>query len=106
MREVWSVSPERHCLRHNRAPQTAKRRKFFGPVKLSRQDADLIMDFGQSFMPPRKVVNFIRKREVELTAKEVQNLYDKKGYSSALDAHELVTRLEEKRENTGGTSMW
>ena len=94
MREVWSVSPERHCLQHNYAPQTAKQKKFLGPVNLSREDADLIMDLGQSFMPPRNVVNFMRRRGVELTAKDVQNIYDKKGYSSALDAHELVTRLE------------
>ena len=101
MCEVWSVSPKGHCLQHNTAPQTAKQKKFLGPVNLSCQDADLIVDLGQSFMPPRNVVRFMRMREVELTAKDVQKIYDKKEYSSALHPHELVTRLEEKRDRHG-----
>ena len=56
------------------------------------------MHLGQSFMPPRNVVNYMRRRGVELTAKQVQNAYDNKGCASALDAHELVTRFEEKRD--------
>ena len=52
-------------------------------------------------MPPRNVVNFMRSRGVEITAKQVQNIYDEKGYSSALDAHELVNRLEEKGDKHG-----
>ena len=56
-------------------------------------------------MPPRNVVHFMRNRGVEITAKQVQNIYDHKGYSSALDAHELVTALR-KRANMGGTPMW
>ena len=82
MREVWSVSPKGHCLQHNQARKTAKQKKFLCPVNLSGEDADLIMDLGQSFMHPRNVVSFMRKRGVELTAKDVQNIYDKKGYSS------------------------
>ena len=101
MREVWSVSPKGHRLQHNHAPQTAKQKKFLGPVKFAHEDADLIMDLEQSFMPPRNVVNFMKKRGVELTAKQVQNIYDDKGYSSVLDAHELVTRLEEKSDRHG-----
>ena len=96
MREVWSVSPKELRLDHNHPPQTAKQKKFLGPVNLSREDADLIMNLGQAFMPPRNVVHFMRNRGVEITAKQVQNIYDDKGYSSALDAHELVNRLEEK----------
>ena len=68
-------------------------------MNLSREDADLIMNLGQAFMPPRNVVHFMRNRGVEITAKQVQNIYDAKGYSSALDAHELVNRLEEKGEH-------
>ena len=34
-------------------------------------------------------------------AKDVQNIYDRKGYSSAMHAHELVTRLEERRDKHG-----
>ena len=41
----------------------------------------------------------MRNRGVEITAKQVQNIYDAKGYSSALDAHELVNGLEEKGEH-------
>ena len=52
-------------------------------------------------MPPRNVVNFMRSRGVEITAKQVQNIYDEKGYPSALDAHELVNRLEEKGNKHG-----
>ena len=59
------------------------------------------MNVEQSFMPPRNVVNFMRRRGVELTAKDVQNINDDKGYSSAMDAHELVTRLEDKRDKHG-----
>ena len=55
------------------------------------------MNLGQAFMPPRNVVHFMRNRGVENTAKEVQKIYDDKGYSSALDAHELVNRLEERK---------
>ena len=43
----------------------------------------------------------MRNRGVELTAKDVQNIYDQKGYSSAMDAHEVVTRLEEKQDKHG-----
>ena len=57
------------------------------------------MNLGQAFMPPRNVVHFMRNRGVEITAKQVKNIYDAKGYSSALDAHELVNRLEEKGEH-------
>ena len=96
MREVWSVSPKGLRPDHNHPPQTAKQKKFLGPVNLSHEDADLIMNLGQAFMPPRKVVDFMRNRGVEITAKQVQNIYDEKGYSSALDAHELVNRFEEK----------
>ena len=99
MREVWSVSHKGLRLDHNHPPQTAKQKKFLGPVNLSREDADLIMNLGQAFMPPRNVVHFMRNRGVEITAKQVQNIYDAKGYSSALDAHELVNRLEEKGEH-------
>ena len=38
---------------------------------------------------------------MEITAKQVQNFYDGKGYSSALDAHELVNGLEEKGDKHG-----
>ena len=65
-------------------------------MDLSREDADLIMNLGQAFMPPRNVLHFMRNRGVEITAKHVQNIYDHKGHSSALDAHEWVNRLEEK----------
>ena len=101
MREVWSVSPKGLRLDHNAPPQTAKQKKFLGPVNLSREDADLIMSLGQAFMPPRNVVNFMRSRGVEITAKQVQKFYDEKGYSLALDAHELVNRLEEKEDKHG-----
>ena len=57
--------------------------------------ADFVMDLGQSFMAPRNVVKFMRRRGVELRAKDVQNIYDANGYSSAL---ELVTRVEKKRD--------
>ena len=96
------MSPKGLCLDHNHPPQTAKRKKFLGPVNLSREDAGLIMNLGQAFMPPRNVVNFKRSRAVGITAKQVQNISDDKGYSSALDAHELVNRLEEK----GGKHGW
>ena len=102
MREVWSVSPKGLRLDHNHPPQTAKQKKFLGLVNLSCEDAGLIMNLGQAFMPPRNVVNFMQSRGVEITAKRVQNIYDDKGYSSALDAHELVKRLEEK----GGKHGW
>ena len=90
------MSPKGLRLDHNHPPQTAKQKKFLGPVNLSREDADLIMHLGQAFMPPRNVVHFMRNRGVEITAKQVQNSYADKGYSSALDAHELVNHLEEK----------
>ena len=32
----------------------------------------------------------------------MQNIYDNKGYSSAMHAHEVVTPLEEKRDKHGG----
>ena len=47
MREVWSVSPKGLRLDHNHPPQTAKQKKFLGPMDLSREDADLIMNLGQ-----------------------------------------------------------
>ena len=62
MREVWAVSPERHCLQRNHAPQTAKHKNFLGPVNLSREDADLIMNSGQSFIPLRNVLNVMRRQ--------------------------------------------
>ena len=37
------------------------------------------MDLGQSFMPPRNVESFMTKRGVELTEKDVQNIYHNKG---------------------------
>ena len=43
MREVWSVSPKGLRLDHNHPPQTARQKKFLGPVNLSREDADLII---------------------------------------------------------------
>ena len=98
MREVWSVSHKGLRLDHNHPPQTAKQKKFLGPVNLSREDADLIMNLGQAFMPPRNVVHFMRNRGVEM-APQMQNIYDAKGYSSGLDAHELVNRLYEKGEH-------
>ena len=101
MREVWSVSPKGLRLHHNHPPLVAKQKKILGPVNLSREDADLIMSLGQAFMPPRNVVNFMRSRGVEIIAKHVQNIYDEKGYSSALDTRELVNRLEEKGDKHG-----
>ena len=74
MREVWSVSPKGLRLDHNHPRQTAKQKKFLGPVNLSREDADLIMNLGQAFMPPHNVVHFMRNRGVEITAKQVQNI--------------------------------
>ena len=41
------------------------------------------MTLGQAFMPPRNVVNFTRSREVKITANQVQNICDDKGYCSA-----------------------
>ena len=61
MREERFVSPKNHCLQRNHAPQTAKQKKFLGPLNLSRKDTDLIMNLGQSFMTPRNVVNFKRR---------------------------------------------
>ena len=43
----------------------------------------------------------MRRQGVEPTAKNVQNIYDQKGYPSATDAHELVTRPEQKRDKWG-----
>ena len=55
------------------------------------------MNLEQAFIPPpRNVVHFMRSRGVEITAKQVQNIYDDKGYSLALNAHKLVNRLEER----------
>ena len=56
------------------------------------------MNLRKSFVLPRNVVDFTRNRGVELSANDVQNIYDEKGYPSTMDAHELVTRLEEKQE--------
>ena len=38
---------------------------------------------------------------MEVTAKEIQNIYDDNGYSLAIDANELVTDLEKKRDLHG-----
>ena len=81
MREVWSVSPKGLRLDHKHPPHTAKQKKFLGRVDLSPEDADLIMNLGQAFMAPRNVVHFMRNRGVEITAKQLQNIYDHKGYS-------------------------
>ena len=58
MREVWTVSHKGLRLDHNHPPQTAKQKKFLGPVNLSREDADLIMNLGQAFMPPLQCGTF------------------------------------------------
>ena len=102
MCEVCYVSLKGLHLHYSHPPPTAKQQKFLGPVNLSHEDADFIMSLGKAFMPPRTVVNFMRSRRVEFTAKQVQSIYDDKGYSSALDANELVNRLEEKRDKCEG----
>ena len=62
MREVWSVSHKGLCLDHNHPPQTAKQKRFLGPVNLSREDADLIMNLGQAFMPPPQRKGAVKAR--------------------------------------------
>ena len=59
------MSPKGLRLDHNQSPQTAKQKNFLGPVNLSREEADLLMNLEQAFMPPRNVVDF------EITAKQV-----------------------------------
>ena len=101
MREEWSTSPKGQCLQHNHAPRTAKQKKFLSSVNLFRENTDLITHLAQSFRTPRHVMNFMRRWGVELTAKDVQNIYDGKEYFSTLDSHELVTRLDKKRNQHG-----
>ena len=52
-------------------------------------------------MPPRNVANVLRRRGIEVTAKDVQNIHDAKGYSAALVARELVTPFEENLDKQG-----
>ena len=52
------MSPKGLRLDHNHPPQTDKQKKFLGLVNLSREDADLIMNLGQAFMPPPQCGTF------------------------------------------------
>ena len=55
MRKEWFVSTKQHCLQHSHAPHPTKQKKFLGSLNSSREDAELIKNLEQSFVPPRNV---------------------------------------------------
>ena len=102
MREVWSVSPKGLRLDHNHPPQTAKQKTFLGPVNLSREDADLIMNLGQAFMPPRHVVHFNAEPRSRVHNNRSKIFMMTKGTPQRWMPMSWSTALRKREANMGG----
>ena len=89
-------------LDHNHPTQTPSQKKLLAKLHLTPEDLSMVLDLGKSFVPPRNIVEFMRKRGYHnITPKHIHNLFEEQRYSSAYDAHELLTRLEKKRDVEG-----
>ena len=102
MREQWVVGEKGLLLDHNHPTQTPSQKKLLAKLHLPPEDLSMVLDLGKSFVPPRNIVEFMRKRGYHnITPKHIHNLFEEHGYSSAYDAHELLTTLQKKRDIEG-----
>ena len=62
MREHWVMSDASFVLHHNHPLRTPSQKKLLAKLELPPEDLAMILDLGKSFVPPRNIVEFMRKR--------------------------------------------
>ena len=92
---------------HNHRTQTPSQKKLLAKLQLHSEDLRMILDLGKSFVAPRNIVEFMRKRGYNnITAKNIPHIFEDHGCSSAYDVHELLSPSKKKRDVEVGYAQY